>query len=361
MNEMSALAAAASDQLFELERTESVRRAEYEMRHRQIIGQTRGAGGGSPAGGLLGGGNFGYGEDRDRWGAGNGGMGGGSDFHAPGQAVHHAVGAGHLSDLSYLTPPNCHHSECHKSYRKRLRAAQRAGAVGGGNLGALTNNHSASSSASNLASNNFLGGSNVNLSAALNSFGNNGGQLTPQQTQQLQQLQAAQFNAQQQQRQGFRGHRGSMAYGLGPNGQDLSVGPSPASSVSSDELEDQAMLSMGSGNQPNINPNANLNNSSDFNFASTSPDLGSMRNMSIFPPLGNTALNMNAYAASLQNMSVNSTTPSGVNSPSASRITSRSGSPVHFDEGHGVGNKLHHQHQKHRCVSSPAELFPSRN
>jgi zinc finger protein CreA/MIG len=370
MNEMSALAAAASDQLFELERSESVRRAEYEMRHRQIIGQS-GRNSGAAGSALMGGnaGGFGYDERGDRWagnsaaaGNGNAGLGGGnggSDFHAPGQAVHHAVGAGNLTDLTYLTPPNCHHSECHKSYRKRLRAAQRAlslqatGGAGGFGTG-LGGNLSAGSSASNLAGQNFFG-ANGNLSAAL---GING-QLTPQQAQQLQQMQIAQQQQQQRGQQGFRSHRGSLAYGLGGN-PDNSVGPSPASSVSSDELEDQAMLPIG---QANINPAANSlggANSNDYSFAgATSPDIGSMRNMSIFPPLGGTnngALNMSAYAASLGNLSVASTAPtSGVNSPVTSRINSRSGSPVHFDmdprlEGHGVGNKLHHQHQKHRCV-----------
>ncbi len=43
-NEMSALAAAASDQLYELERSEAVRRGEYELRRRQIAAGTLAAG-----------------------------------------------------------------------------------------------------------------------------------------------------------------------------------------------------------------------------------------------------------------------------------------------------------------------------
>lgn len=132
MNDISALAAAASDQLYELERHEAFRRAEYELRHRQIAG-ARKSNGGSPAGtpgnnGL--GGTYGFSNERERWGLSGGPTpGGGSVVYPissaqPATAHHPAVPSGTLADPTYLVPPSCCHEECHKSYRKRLKVAK---------------------------------------------------------------------------------------------------------------------------------------------------------------------------------------------------------------------------------------------
>ncbi len=42
----------------------------------------------------------------------------------PATALHAAVPPGTLADPTYLLPPTCHHEECHKSYRKRLKLAK---------------------------------------------------------------------------------------------------------------------------------------------------------------------------------------------------------------------------------------------
>ncbi len=184
MNEMSALAAAATDQLYELERHEALRRAEYEFRHRQIAGNNVGMGksksaGTSPMGtpilgpsfGGGGGGHSGFSNERERWGSlppaiaaaagayglGGGGSGGSHPSGGPGgntfypvsaaQPANHygpAVPPGTLADPTYLLPPTCHHEECHKSYRKRLKLARATQACpnclmlthGGGMIGA---------------------------------------------------------------------------------------------------------------------------------------------------------------------------------------------------------------------------------
>ncbi|CED85224.1 dna-binding protein cre-1 [Phaffia rhodozyma] len=303
MNEMSALAAAAADQLFEMERSESVRRAEYEMRHRQIIGHSSGvpvngqrSSGTSPVGtpGMMAQPPFnGFSNERDRWGN-VGGMGnlaapnviptaqpsvGGpnqQDFHQPGQAIHHAVGAGDLTDLSYLTPPNCHHSECHKSYRNRLRAAQRALTIQAGSNGFLAASASSAGSvgpeANNALYNGLVGSGNLGGLSIGNQMGFN-----PQQQQQLQQLQQLQ-NAHQQiqsQPRSFR-HRSSLPYAF--TSAEASHQPSPASSESSDSFNDDPMGFQQVGN-------------TGFEFTpSTSPVLGPLRNMSIFPQMNTNGL-----------------------------------------------------------------------
>lgn len=137
MNDISALAAAASDQLYELERHEAFRRAEYELRHRQIAG-ARKSNGNSPAGtpgsnnngnNNLGG-TYGFSNERERWGLGGVAAPGGGQIvypispAQPATANHPAVPAGTLADPTYLVPPSCCHEDCHKSYRKRLKVAK---------------------------------------------------------------------------------------------------------------------------------------------------------------------------------------------------------------------------------------------
>lgn len=166
MNEMSALAAAASDQLHELERHEALRRADFEMRHRQIMGVQGSSGNGAgmgmmPANSGSRSGDatpvsaaaaaaaaYGFSSERDRLGSANLGGSGISNSHSqqpytgptaiPGQTnvfypvsaaqpetnLHPAVPPGTLADPTYLLPPTCHHEECHKSYRKRLKFAK---------------------------------------------------------------------------------------------------------------------------------------------------------------------------------------------------------------------------------------------
>lgn len=350
MNEMSALAAAAADQLFELERSESVRRAEYEMRHRQIIGQggvgthsngssnntsrTHSAGT-SPVNtpGMMGASFVGFSNERDRWGVPGGSQGNGGDFHAPGQAVHHAVGAGELTDLTYLTPPQCHHPECHKSYRKRLRAAQKALV-----MSSATNGIMGGANGSGGQGGGGPGGGGGGNQFYPSPLGNNGisqmSQFNPQQ-QQLQNLQNA------HQRSQFGNHRSSFPYGSGVASADVSHQPSPASSHSSDDDQNDPM---GAQQQGGVMSHGN----GGYEFTpSTSPVLGPLRNMSIFPPLG---LN-NGYGGTGP--------PSSVTSPANSRAHSRASSPVgiyggsnggglEIDQGHGVGSKNHHHHSKHR-------------
>lgn len=374
MNEMSALAAAAADQLFELERSESVRRAEYEMRHRQIIGQggvgthsngssnntsrTHSAGT-SPVntpGGMMGGssamqGQFGaFSNERDRWGVPGSGLGpsggahgGAGDFHQPGQAVHHPVGAGELTDLTYLTPPNCHHPECHKSYRKRLRAAQKA-LILSANSNALVGGGGNGNGPSG-------GGPGAGGNGFYSPLGNNTGVqqmsgFNPQQ-QQLHNLQNAHSQMQARNAAQFGNHRASFPYGNGVASADVSHQPSPASSHSSESGDhDDPMGSHNSGPLPQTGG---------YEFTpSTSPVLGPLRNMSIFPPLG---LNGGGYGT----LGGPGTGPgSSVASPANSRSHSRASSPVNgvyggvdVDQGHGVGSKNHHHHPKHRSHPYP--------
>lgn len=135
MNDISALAAAASDQLYELERHEAFRRAEYELRHRQIAaGAGRSKSNGGSPGASSGGGAYGFSNERDRFtqGAPSTPNGGQVVFPVsapqPPTANHPAVPAGTLADPTYLLPPTCCHEDCHKSYRKRLKVARQTAA-----------------------------------------------------------------------------------------------------------------------------------------------------------------------------------------------------------------------------------------
>jgi zinc finger protein CreA/MIG len=121
MNDISALAAAASDQLYELERHEAFRRAEFEMRHRQIA-SARKSNGNSPSATPAS-------NERDKYGL-NGISTPEGRVVYPVSAAQGASGnqpavpSGTLADPTYLVPPTCCHEECHKSYRKRLKYAK---------------------------------------------------------------------------------------------------------------------------------------------------------------------------------------------------------------------------------------------
>lgn len=130
MNDISALAAAASDQLYELERHEAFRRAEYDLRRRQLAESRSKSNGGSPVGTPSGFGAYGFSNERDRWALqGAPAPGGGQIVYPvsaaqPATANHPAVPGGTLADPTYLVPPTCCHEDCHKSYRKRLKVAK---------------------------------------------------------------------------------------------------------------------------------------------------------------------------------------------------------------------------------------------
>ncbi|TYJ58416.1 hypothetical protein B9479_000962 [Cryptococcus floricola] len=140
ISDISALAAAASDQLIEIERHEAFRRAEWELRHRQIAGARKSNGNspvGTPGSGSGGGGGapYGFSNERERMSmsAAPSGANGNSLVYpvsAPQAATGTlpAVPAGSLSDPTYLVPPSCCHEECHKSYRKRLKLAKQTAA-----------------------------------------------------------------------------------------------------------------------------------------------------------------------------------------------------------------------------------------
>lgn len=223
MNEMSALAAAASDQLHELERHEALRRADWELRHRQIMSQGSG-GQGQGMGNLMPGNGgsrsgdstpvnaaaaaaaaYGFSSERDRMGTnvnnhaqpytGPPAMPGQTNVFYPVSAaqpetnLHPAVPPGTLADPTYLLPPNCHHEECHKSYRKRLKFAKQTqacpncltlappgtsgGAAGTGNV-APAGGSGGSGSNTSSHSNTPLHRSHEDLHVLGNNVGNNG-------------------------------------------------------------------------------------------------------------------------------------------------------------------------------------------
>ncbi|WVR06692.1 DNA-binding protein creA [Kwoniella sp. DSM 27419] len=130
ISDISALAAAASDQLIELERHEAFRRAEWELRHRQIAGARKSNGnspvgtpGAAPA-------PYGFSNERERLSLSGIPTPTGGQLVYPVSAAQPASGnqpavpAGTLADPTYLVPPSCCHEECHKSYRKRLKVAK---------------------------------------------------------------------------------------------------------------------------------------------------------------------------------------------------------------------------------------------
>lgn len=370
MNDISALAAAASDQLYELERHEAFRRAEYELRHRQIAG-ARKSNGNSPAGtpvnnGL--GGTYGFSNERERWGlSGIPTPGGGSVVYPvspaqPATAHHPAVPAGTLADPTYLVPPSCCHEECHKSYRKRLKVAKQTqacpnclvssnglsahshGGVGGsgagGGGGGSESHHSSSS-------NTPKDRSTKNSSEDLTKLGGGGGaagnsfalqqnlqqQLARLQQQHhlaLQKAHAQQQAAQQAQQQAAQlqqlKHATAMAQ-LKPYTLELhahrgllgSAAPSRAVSPVSDDSSDDEMEPSATGHLP-----------------ATSPVLTGIR-----------AMNIKANRAT--------TAPvSAVTSPIHSRNPSRAGSPV---EGHSA-NSGKHGHASHQARDAKHRSHP---
>jgi zinc finger protein CreA/MIG len=299
MNEMSALAAAASDQLHELERHEALRRAEWEMRHRQIMGTGNGGpsqGMGNPMGGGSRSGDstpvnaaaaaaaaYGFSSERDRIGSNAGINNHGQPYTGPttlpGQTnvfypvsaaqpetnLHPAVPPGTLADPTYLLPPNCHHEECHKSYRKRLKFAKQTQAcpncltlappTGSGatnNAGAAASGGSGSNTSSQTntpqhrshedlhmlgtsSGNNSNSGFNMNFGASGSSGSNNGPHQQQQAIQQhLQRLaanQAQQRHNQQKLLAQLKSQANAHAFSLSTSGPQSSQSSRKPSSI----------------------------------------------------------------------------------------------------------------------------------
>lgn len=197
MNDISALAAAASDQLYELERHEAFRRAEYDLRRRQLAESRSKSNGGSPVGTPSNFAAYGFSNESDRWALqGAPAPGGGQIVYPvsaaqPATANHPAVPGGTLADPTYLVPPSCCHEDCHKSYRKRLKVAKQTQACpncliithggdslehpGVGGAGQGPSGGSGGDSHQSSTSNTPKDRSNVNSSEDLNKLGGGGG------------------------------------------------------------------------------------------------------------------------------------------------------------------------------------------
>jgi zinc finger protein CreA/MIG len=463
--EMNALAAAATDQLYEMERGEAMRRAEFEMRHRQMIsgaasGMNRGSQGGSggPSPSTTPGayGNFNQndrglslpqqiaaayqaGLSASTGGAPPGNFVGSNAFYPisaaqPSTNLHPAVGPGTLADPSYLLPPTCHHDECQKSYRKRLKMAKQTRACpncltltnplnafglpsGGPGGGSGSNN----SSQSNTPQSRSLAGSHEDLhglgggnagGAGGNPASNLGGMVYQQQViqQHLQRLAANQAQQKQNQQKllaqlknqasantfahsnggsssapsSFKRPSGSyMPYpnqsvqphnnsnSSNNNSSRQSVGPrahgfhsnpvsaaaSPASDSSEDDFDDPARP-VGQG----------------FDFTPmTSPVLGSMKNMSLFPPNGghhphqnfelppsHTSGHSHRHGPRAAHLHLGGfTAPTSLSgTPSHSRGPSRAGSPEHHHEGHVAGSGKHGGHTSHMARDAKYKSHP---
>lgn len=360
MNDISALAAAASDQLYELERHEAFRRAEYELRHRQIAAGASGrskSNGGSPSASTPN--AYGF-TDRERFAQGAPAPGGGQivfplSAPQPATANHPAVPAGTLADPTYLVPPSCCHEECHKSYRKRLKVARQtaacpncltpahgvsgshgshgSGGAGHGNGG--EHGHSSNSSTpkdrSNIGSSedltklggnaggNAIGGNSYHLHHA--SLQQQLARLQQQHTMSLQKNRAA---AQHKSSAGLHHHMNPYPVNMHHHrSSHASLAPSAdvsrAASPSTDDDSDDGM--------------ANVHGGSHHDYSHTSPVLASMRGMSLFP-------GRNAVTAPV--------------SIAASPVGSRATSPV---EGHSASSGKH-GHASHTARDAKTRSHP---
>lgn len=391
MNDISALAAAASDQLYELERHEAFRRAEYELRHRQIAAGASGrskSNGGSPGAGASTPGNYGFAADRERFAQGAPAPGGGQivfplSAPQPATANHPAVPAGTLADPTYLVPPTCCHDECHKSYRKRLKVARQtaacpnclspahglssghsahgAGGAGHGNGG--DHGHSSSSTPkdrSNIGSSEDLtklggGGSGSGSAPGGNSYHLHHASLQ----QQLARLQQQHTLSQQKSRSGQsqpQPHKSStgLHHHINPypvnmhhhRSSHASLAPSAevsrAASPSSDDDSDDEMPNLQRGHPE---------------YSHTSPVLAGMRGMTLFP-IRNVATAPVSIAAS----PVGSRAPSPVEGHSASSGKHGHGSHTARDaksrshpysHHHSAASHHHHHHSHGSVPNSP--------
>ncbi|WWC96381.1 hypothetical protein V866_003249 [Kwoniella sp. B9012] len=378
ISDISALAAAASDQLIELERHEAFRRAEWELRHRQIAG-ARKSNGNSPVGtpGSAPAAPYGFSNERERLSlSGVPAPGGGTLVYPvsaaqPASGNQPAVPAGTLADPTYLVPPSCCHEECHKSYRKRLKVAKQtqacpncltmthngnslggAGGAGGAGQGGNGGGDSHHSSSSNTPKDRSTHNSSEDLTKFAGSAPGGGSNYhlnSATLTQELAALQFQHLQALQRQRQGVaHSHSPHGSYGISkphaipiqppaqghlrPYTLDLnahrglasahvSAAPSPASS---DDSDDEPMNE--------IMPHAHM----EFTPA-TSPVLSSMRQMSLWQGKAITAPTSRATSPILH-----------------SRGPSRPGSPV---EGHSA-NSGRHGHTSHSARDAKNRSHP---
>ncbi|WWC63018.1 uncharacterized protein I303_105616 [Kwoniella dejecticola CBS 10117] len=372
ISDISALAAAASDQLIELERHEAFRRAEWELRHRQIAG-ARKSNGNSPVGtpGSAPAAPYGFSNERERLSLNGVPAPGGGTLVYPVSAAQPASGnqpavpAGTLADPTYLVPPTCCHEECHKSYRKRLKVAKQTqacpncltmthngnnlGAGGAGGAGHGSGGNSGGDSHHSSSSNTPKDRSTHNSSEDLTKFagapgGSNYQLHSATLTQELAALQFQHLQALQRQRQSAsqsaahlshvkshampipaQGHLRPYTLDLnshrGLGSAHVSAAPSPASS---DDSDDEPMNE--------IMPQAHL----EFTPA-TSPVLSSMRQMSLWQGKAMTAPASRATSPVLH-----------------SRGPSRPGSPV---EGHSA-NSGRHGHTSHSARDAKNRSHP---
>ena len=353
MNDISALAAAASDQLYELERHEAFRRAEYELRHRQIAG-ARKSNGNSPAGTPSNFGTYGFSNERDRWALGGTPTpaGGGQIVYPvsaaqPATANHPAVPSGTLADPTYLVPPSCCHEECHKSYRKRLKVAKQtqacpvcltpAGAAshlhghgaaggsgsGGGGGGGSESHHSSNS---NTPKDRSARNSHEDLTKLVGGNGVNNYALHQNLQQQLARLQQQHHMSLTKTREAQRHHPHQQ---IKPYTLDLhqhrgvvhSAFPSRAPSPEVEDSSDDEGPSIAQG----------------IEFPATSPVLTGIRSMSLFHPRG-------AATAPV----------SAATSPVQSRAASRATSPI---DGHSA-NSGRHGHGSHQARDAKNRSHP---
>jgi len=485
-NEMNALAAAATDQLYELERGEAMRRAEFEMRHRQMMsGAASGMGGGSgmistrsstgkhghgqqPGSGNASGNGSPSGTPGPYSGMSNerggslpqqiaaayqaglaassttGGSQSASAYGAganlvypvsaaqPANHLHAAVPAGTLADPTYLPPPTCHHDECQKSYRKRLKLAKQTQAcpncltlsnpvgnfpqmpnsapLGPGGAGSGSNH----SSTSNTPQTRSLAGSHEDLHGLTGGvIGNAGGnpasgplggmmhqqQVIQQHLQRLAQNQAQQRQNQQKLLAQLKNSSSSHAFTQPAPGGSASA-PSSFKRPSGSYMMNQQMPPQQVSRQPgggshrqghtfHSNPTsaaaspASASSDEDFDDPSrpvgqgfdftplTSPVLGSMKSMSLFPPSSGGHHSQMLDHASLGSHSHRHgphaphlhlggfTAPTSLSgTPSHSRGPSRANSPEHHHEGHLAGSGKHGGHTSHMARDAKYKVHP---
>ena len=371
MNDISALAAAASDQLYELERHEAFRRAEYELRHRQIAG-ARKSNGGSPAGtpnhNNLGG-TYGFSNERERWGlSGVPAPGGGQIVYPvspaqPATANHPAIPSGTLADPTYLVPPTCCHEDCHKSYRKRLKVAKQTqacpnclapangsgghshGGLGGAGSGGNGGSDSHHSSSSNTPKDRSAKNSSEDLTKLAGGPGGHGGNsfalqhnLHAQLARLQQQHQLALQKAHAQQKAQQVAQQAAIAQ-LNPYKQFNS-----SSHIKPYTLELHAHRGLAGSTVPSRAASPESDDSSDdepthpttSELPATSPVLTGIRSMSLFHNRATTA------------------PVSAATSPIHSRAPSRAASPV---EGHSA-NSGKHGHGSHQARDAKHRSHP---
>lgn len=478
-NEMNALAAAATDQLYEMERGEAMRRAEFEMRHRQMMS-------GAASGMTINrsGGNNNSNNNSNKLGNGQPGSGGGNGspsgtpnpysgmsnergggslpqqiaaayqagLHAngpnassqggfgqpnmiypvsaaqPANHLHGAVPAGTLADPTYLLPPTCHHDECHKSYRKRLKLAKQTQACP--NCLTLSNPVSANfsssvptstplgpgaggsnhSSSSNTPQTRSLAGSHEDLASLgagmAGNSGNNGnaalgGMMHQQQIiqQHLQRLAANQAQQRQNQQKLLAQLKSqSNAHGYSQPGGSSSAPSSfkrPSGSYMMNQSASQQMSrqpganSHRQGHTFHSNPNSaaasptSASSEDDFDDPArpvgqgfdftplTSPVLGSMKSMSLFPPgMGHHPQMMDhgshgsghshRHGPHAPHLHLGGfTAPTSLSgTPSHSRGPSRANSPEHHHEGHLAGSGKHGGHTSHMARDAKYKVHP---